>query len=559
MTSQRTTDWFSPPRTLTEAEWPPDYVSVFGWRQQQVRRMLRDPALLAGAREYYRTRPAEFICHWVDTYDPRIVEPGRLRRMPMVLFRRQQEFVEFLHAVVNASESGLAEKCRDVGATWLCCGYSVHAWLFRYGSAVGWGSRKADLVDKIGVPDSIFEKLRMIVRGLPPVFLPEGFVQKEHMTYMRILNPENDSTIIGESGDDIGRGGRTLVYFKDESAHYERPELIEASLGENTRSQIDISSVCGIGNVFHRKREAGADWDGETVHRGQTNVFVFDWRDHPEKTQEWYDTKRRKHESEGLLHVFAQEVDRDYAASVTGSLIPLKWIQAAVDAHLKLDIDVGETEIAGLDVADGIENGDTNALVRRRGILLHYIDEWGGVDTGVTTRRTVDACRDGAEVQYDCIGVGAGVKSESNRLSERGNLPSGVRFVAWSAGAKVLEPDEHVIPDDEQSPLNKDFYMNLKAQGWWQLRLRFERTYKRVIEGVQYPSDSLISISSEIPTHLLRKLEKELAQVTRKYTTGSLKMVIDKTPEGTRSPNIADGTVMAYWPLPNFEYRLDSL
>ena len=27
----------------------------------------------------------------------------------------------------------------------------------------------------------------------------------------------------------IGRGGRKLIYFKDESAHYEHPEMIEAA------------------------------------------------------------------------------------------------------------------------------------------------------------------------------------------------------------------------------------------------------------------------------------------------------------------------------------------
>jgi phage terminase large subunit len=26
--------------------------------------------------------------------------------------------------------------------------------------------------------------------------------------------------------------------------------------------------------------------------------------------------------------------------------------------------------------------------------------------------------------------------------------------------------------------------------------------------------------------------------------------VVNKTPEGTRSPNMADAVVMAYWPLP---------
>jgi hypothetical protein len=55
--------------------------------------------------------------------------------------------------------------------------------------------------------------------------------------------------LICEAGDNIGRGGRTLVYFKDESAHYEHPDLIEAALGDNTNVQIDISSVNGLGKL----------------------------------------------------------------------------------------------------------------------------------------------------------------------------------------------------------------------------------------------------------------------------------------------------------------------
>jgi phage terminase large subunit len=75
--------------------------------------------------------------------------------------------------------------------------------------------------------------------------LAEGFNPEsdKHMSYMRIVNPENGATITGEAGDNIGRGGRKTIYFKDESAHYERPDKIEASLSENTRVQMDISSA----------------------------------------------------------------------------------------------------------------------------------------------------------------------------------------------------------------------------------------------------------------------------------------------------------------------------
>jgi phage terminase large subunit len=419
------------------------------------------------------------------------------------------------------------------------------------GAAVGWGSRKEQLVDKIGDPDSIFEKMRIIVRHLPRFMLPTGFNEGDHMPFMKIVNPETGATITGEAGDNIGRGGRKLIYFKDESAHYERPEKIEAALADNTNCQIDISSVNGLGNVFHRRREAGQEWrPGADLVRNRVNVFVMDWRDHPAKDQAWYDERRAKAEADGLLHVFAQEVDRDYSASVEGVIIPAAWVTSAIDAHVKLGFDDSGGWGGALDVAD--EGGDLHARASRKGPVLKAVEDWGEGDVGKATRLSIERFeedRHGQEmdVQYDSVGVGAGVKSEANRLAEEGDMPKGLAFVAWCAGAAPLDPDERVIPGDVNSPLNKDFYKNLKAQGWWELRRRFERTHKAVTEGERYDPATLISLPSELPN--LQKLRKELSQATR-GRTASLKMIVNKTPEGTRSPNMADAVVMVFWPLP---------
>jgi hypothetical protein len=317
---------------------------------------------------------------------------------------------------------------------------------------------------------------------------------------MKLVNLDNGATITGESGDEIGRGGRKRIYFVDEAAHLEHPESIEAALSENTRVRIDISSVNGIGNVFYRRREACEDWEPKTeVRRGHTYAFVLDWRDHPEKTEAWYKERRQKFVDEGLLHVFKQEVDRDYAASVANAIIPLEWIRSATDAHIKLKMPHMEDGgwVAGLDVADG--GGDRNALAKRKGVILKHVDEWGERDTGATARRAVEACKKTTpiEVQYDCIGVGAGVKAEVNRLRDEHLVPDGVRFVPWDAGARPRHPDRRVIPGDRQSPLNKDFYGNLKAQAWWSLRRRFELTHRAVTEGIKVSPDDMISISSD--------------------------------------------------------------
>ena len=96
----------------------------------------------------------------------------RTSRLPFILFQRQRDLVQFLLACLEGETNGLIEKCRDVGATWVCCAFSVWLWLYWPGVAVGWGSRKEQLVDKLGDPDSIFEKMRMIILGLPREFLP---------------------------------------------------------------------------------------------------------------------------------------------------------------------------------------------------------------------------------------------------------------------------------------------------------------------------------------------------------------------------------------------------
>jgi phage terminase large subunit len=546
-----------PPSTATADSWPPNYVEAFAWRQQQVLRFRDNPSLIVGALEYYRTRPVEFINHWCTTYDPRNAGKSVPAKMPFILFQRQAECVAFLLALLKAEENGLIEKARDVGLTWLCCGFSVWLWLFWPGAAVGWGSRKEQLVDRIGDPDSIFEKMRIIVRGMPREFWPAGFKPDEHMTYMRLVNPESGASITGEAGDNIGRGGRKLIYFKDESAHYERPEKIEAALADNTRVQIDISSVNGLGNVFHRRREAGVEWAGGEIVQGQTNVFVMDWRDHPAKTQEWYDARRRKAEADGLLHVFYQEVDRNYASSVEGVIIPAEWVKAAIDAHLALDFTDDGPWVSALDVADG--GGDRNAQASRKGVVLRAASEWGERDTALTARRAVEGCQGlgPVELQYDSIGVGAGVKAETNRLADEGLLPSGVVLVPWNAGAAALWPDEYVEPGDKQSPLNKDFYGNLKAQAWWQIRRRFERTWRARHEPsfTWNPAD-LISLDSKLP--LLRQIEKELSQPTARKD-GRMRLIVDKTPEGTRSPNVADAIVMAYWPIQRAKSVMDLL
>ncbi len=537
------------PENKNGLSWPPNYGEEFLKRWKKLKKLNTRKELRPLVMEYYRTHPADWINDWCITFDPRNAPPLP-KVMPFILFPRQVEFINFLHGCLNDKQSGLVEKCRDVGASWLCVAYSVWLWLFHPGTAIGWGSRKEDYVDKKGDPKAIFPKIRQTIERLPRWMLPVGFNERLHSSHMKIINPANGSTITGEAGDSLGRGGRTTIYFKDESAHYERPELIEASLGDNTDVQIDISSVNGSNNVFYRRRMAGEVWTPDsTPTPGKVRVFIFDWRDHPGKTQAWYDDRRAKAEAEGMLHILAQEVDRDYSSAVDRLIIQPQWIRAAIDAHITLkhlgDFTASGERIAGQDVAD--EGGDKNALAIRHGVILKHCDHWGG-DAGDAASIAVPLCVEHgvSELYYDSIGVGSGFKTGIKNLQEKGSFPERLRVYPWNAGGKVLDPNDHIIDGDIESPTNEQQFENLKAQSWWRTRTRFYKTYRAVTYGETYHPAELISLPSELPR--LHEITMELAQAVHKYAKSG-KTMVDKKPEGARSPNLAEAVIECYNPV----------
>jgi hypothetical protein len=534
------------------AAWPPDYAAEYRRRMAMVEKIKAEPALWEKLKVVYANDPVRWIEDWCTTYDPRNspiksdANPfPRPRNMPFLLFPRQKEMALFLQACIEGRASGLVEKSRDMGATWLCSAFSVWLWLFHPGAAVGWGSRKESLVDRLGDPDSIFEKMRLIIYRLPGFMLPAGFNRSAHCTYMKITNPETGSAIVGESGDNIGRGGRSLIYFVDEAAWLERADSVDAALSENTDVQISISSVHGTDNLFYRRRMAGIEWSpGAVIPSNVTRVMILDWKDHPAKTQKWYDDKRAQAEREGTLASFAQEVDRDYTASKEGVIIPAAWVKAAIDAHIRLGIEASGEKVAMQDVADG--GGDKNALVARHGIVCNFAKHWGG-EAGEAAKIAVPLCAAMkiSELYYDSIGVGTGFKVQINTMKGWPDWPKGLRVYPWNAGAKVLDPEDPSIPGDPESTKNKDQYANLKAQSWFRVRARFYKTFMAVTAGATYPSDELISISSEI--ECLNDLVTELSQAVLKKN-GVGKTVIEKTPDGSRSPNLADGFIACYSP-----------
>lgn len=506
----------------------PDYLGIFQERARRLAWLRANPKHIPALKEYYKENIAQFIIDFGTTFDPRNAERGIPNTVPFILMPKQIEWVDWLLDHWKNQKSGIVEKTRTVGMSWLSIAVACSLCIFYPEMAIGFGSRKQDYVDKIGDLDSLLQKARMFI-GLLPNEFRGGFVLEKTSKLMLLQFPETRSSIKGETGDGIGRGGRNSIYFVDESAFLERPYLIDASLSENTNCRIDISTPNGLANSFAERRFSG-----------KIDVFTFHWRDDLRRDDEWY---RRKCEDINNPVIVAQELDINYSASVEGVIIPSAWVQAAIDAHIKLGIAPSGIDKLAWDVAD--EGGDDNAIVHRYGILLDYANTWSGVNGDIleSSHKAVALCDEFnvTELDYDADGLGAAVRGDTrmiNNTRKEQNL-STITVSAFRGSAAVYQPDKELIKGRK----NKDMFYNAKAQAWWQLRLRFQETYRAVVDKVDYDPEQIISLSSKMP--LLNKLTSELSQPTYKYNDNG-KMVVNKKPDGTKSPNIADAVMIIF-------------
>jgi hypothetical protein len=117
------------------------------------------------------------------------------------------------------------------------------------------------------------------------------------------------------------------------------------------------------------------------------------------------------------------------------------------------------------------------------------------------------------------------------------------RTVAFIASETPVNPERN-FPGGTIS--NENLLANKKSQGAWHLRYLVENTYRAVNGDDSIDLDEIFSIDSatveDVPA-----LIAELSQPT--YSTNAAsKIVIDKAPEGCRSPNRFDACMIAFAP-----------
>jgi len=273
------------------------------------------------------------------------------------------------------------------------------------------------------------------------------------------------------------------------------------------------------------------------MHDGKSRKFTFHWRENPRFTEADYVAFL---EQWGPV-ITAQELDINYQASVEGVVIPSEWVNAAIDAHVKLGINPTGERLLALDVAD--QGIDKNAAAVRHGILIEHLEQWSGQgsDTFATAEHAFLLCdvHRCPTLVFDADGLGAGVRGDGRKLNESRSTKVAVKPFRGSAG--VVDPSREMV----EGRKNEDFFANRKAQAWWALRRRFELTH-RAIQGLKgYDPDSLISIASGMRERAA--LCVELSQPTYSQNNAG-KLLIDKQPDDRPSPNLADAVMMAMSP-----------
>lgn len=463
--------------------------------------------------------PIRFINDWVVTYDPRARDPLP-KSVPFQLWPRQVELVRYIVSLYRTGKSGGVKKSRDIGASWIAC--AIAAWLFVFWpeTAIGFGSNLQRNVDQLGDPKSLFWKVRFILHRLPHWMKPQGWkVGGDSDNALRIVNPQNGSTIMGEGGRQMGRSGRYSIYFLDEWAWVQYAESVWGGLVDTTETAIPISTSRGAGTHFWQLEQAKA-----------IAFFHFKWTADPRKDLDWEASQRRKL---GDTRFEIEHGMNDYAANPR-QVIPAQWILAAV-AENPADHSQRLSKQAGLDVGDG--GGDESVLTRRYGSRIPPQDKWAQGLSQEVYQSMSDALGDHAfRVVVDKVGVGAGVPGALEPLVQN----RGTTFERVANNYKV--PEHWIFPDSELKP--SDRFKDYITAAWWWLRLCLEQTFKASI-GEDFDPDMVITIDEDDPILIAQLTSRRYVEMGDRIRIESKK---EMKARGLQSPDRAESLVYACVP-----------
>nr|DAH84749.1 MAG TPA: large terminase [Caudoviricetes sp.] len=229
------------------------------------------------------------------------------------------------------------------------------------------------------------------------------------------------------------------------------------------------------------------------------------------------------------------------------SIFKRRWLDACVDAHVALKVSITARNTIGFDPADDGEDKCATAD-KIDGIFVDATDWSSSKDELVQNAKKVwaKAKLAGATVSYDTIGVGAFVGGYIDEQNQQNQAK--VPHYAFHAGGAVEDPDKPSDPYNRKSTLNKDEYLNRKAQAWAHTARRAMLTFNAVARGDSIRPEDVLSFSSGMGAQKLDALFTELCVPWWVETEGKKRVVPKiklKKDLGVKSHNLADAVIAA--------------
>jgi hypothetical protein len=285
-----------------------------------------------------------------------------------------------------------------------------------------------------------------------------GLLGRMNQTEWWVEMPEGNEEMVafGQKPSDMdpaafqGIHAQFVLVIFDESAGIPKP-LWEAA---DTLLSNDDSRFLAIGNPddpvseFAEVCKPGSGWNVIGVDGLETPNFTGEVV--PDKLRKlligptWVEEKRRKWGETNPLYI--AKVRGQFPEISKDGLIPVSWVRAAQMRELP---QIAPIEL-GVDVGGG---GDKSVIAVRRGGHVRILSRDQNPDTMQTTGHVVQAIQSTKAVcaKVDTIGIGRGVV---DRLKEQGHPAIGVNVGS--------------------APQDKEAFLNLRAEGYWGLRERFQ-------------------------------------------------------------------------------------
>jgi hypothetical protein len=227
------------------------------------------PAEQAALRKICAQDILFYVNTFAWTFDPRTKD----KSLPFMTYSFQDRALLEILECIELGRDLVIEKSRDMGASWMSLTVMEWLWHFHPGHSFLMVSRKEDLVDAPGDPDSLFWKVDFIHRHLPTWLRPRTDRRKLHFG-----NLDNGSTIDGESTTAAaGVGGRRTAMFIDEFSRIEEGYQLLAGTADTTRCRIFNFTPFGTNNAAYK-----------LARRGDVRKLRLHWREHPEKARGLY-------------------------------------------------------------------------------------------------------------------------------------------------------------------------------------------------------------------------------------------------------------------------------